>query len=66
MSTIIDRGHTLKGIVVLMHKNALSFHAVGDTNNNEDDDTVAPSFLDTSVALKLISASKADGIIKHN
>ncbi|MCI07079.1 lipoxygenase, partial [Trifolium medium] len=42
-----------------MHKSALNFNVVGDAADNEGD-TVPPSFLDTSVALKLISASKAD------
>ncbi|MCH79456.1 lipoxygenase [Trifolium medium] len=51
---------SLKGTVVLVHKNALNFNVVGDATNNEGD-TVPPSFLDTSVAFKLISASKVDG-----
>ncbi|MCI13288.1 lipoxygenase, partial [Trifolium medium] len=57
--SIIDRDHILKGIVVLMHKNVLNIDVVDDIANNEGD-TVPPSFLDNSIALKLISASKAD------
>ncbi|WJX92146.1 Lox2p [Trifolium repens] len=58
--SIIDRGHTLKGIVVLMHKNVLNLDVTADNGNNAGD-TVPPSFFDSSIALKLISASKADG-----
>jgi hypothetical protein len=49
---------SLKGTVVLMHKNALNFNVVGDDNEG---DTVNPSFLDNSVAFKLISATEAYG-----
>ncbi|GAU50513.1 hypothetical protein TSUD_351120 [Trifolium subterraneum] len=53
----IDRDHTLKGIVVLMHKSVLNHDVVDDI---AEGDIVPPSFLDNSIALKLISASKAD------
>ncbi|CAJ2663559.1 unnamed protein product [Trifolium pratense] len=49
---------SLKGTVVLMHKNALNYNVVGDATDNEGD-TVPPSFLDNSVAFKLISATEA-------
>ncbi|XP_045790613.1 linoleate 9S-lipoxygenase-like [Trifolium pratense] len=58
--SINGRDHTLKGIVVLMHKNVLNIDVVDDIADNEGD-TVPPSFLDNSIALKLISASKTDG-----
>ncbi|XP_045790621.1 linoleate 9S-lipoxygenase-like [Trifolium pratense] len=44
---------TLNGTVVLVHNSALNFNVVGNA--------VPPSFLDTSVAFKLISDSNADG-----
>jgi len=73
---IINRGEKLKGTVVLMQKNTLDINAltaaksptgiiggafgiVGDVAGNILD--TATSFLGRSIALKLISATSADG-----
>jgi linoleate 9S-lipoxygenase len=73
---LINRGHKLKGVVVLMHKNVLdinaltsaasptgliggAFNIVGSAVGSLVD--LGTSFLGRSVALKLISATSADG-----
>lgn len=74
----LDGSQKLKGTVVLVQKNVLSFNApaaaqsfggiirraIDATNNSDIDDSIvdtATSFLENSVALRLISATKDDG-----
>lgn len=71
---ILNRGHKIKGTVVLMRKNVLDFntivsigggniHGVIDTGLNLIGSTVdgLTAFLGRSVSLQLISATKSDG-----
>ena len=44
-----------------MQKNALNYKVIGDTAVDNEGDTVPATLWNTSVSLKLISASKADG-----
>lgn len=75
VSGILNRGQKLRGTVVLMRKNVLDFNNIADigtgnlggvigTGLNVIGSTVdgLTAFLGRSVALQLISATKADGL----
>lgn len=70
----VGRKHTIKGTVVLMRKNVLDFNSVADLTKGNVGGLISSglnvigstvdnltAFLGRSVALQLISATKADG-----